>query len=257
MPGKRAGGAAAWNANAAAWSQWVGGDAHRRVLLDPVAERLLRPLRGRDVVDLGCGEGRFSRLLAARGARVLGVDFSPALVARARRASRGRGNPRYAAGDMTRLRGVPDAAFDRVVAYLSLVNLPSLHPAVAEAARVLRPGGRLVAVVSHPCFSTPEGGWEAELPVVPRGAPRVRRLFVARYFGAGRERFRFAPGFPAATTNYHHTLGEYVDALARAGLRLRRWVEPRPSAALARRDPTWEPYRRVPLFAVWAAEKMS
>jgi SAM-dependent methyltransferase len=257
---------ASWDANAGAWTRWVRerGDPHREVLLDPAVERALGRLRGLQVIDLGCGEGRFARRMARGGARVLGVDLSPALIRRAR-AARGRvGNPRYRVADLTHLHGVPGGRYDRALAYLSLVNVPRLGAAlrkqqqkrlnvVAQSMIHSTPG--LVAVISHPCFSTPDGGWEAELPVVPHGPPRLRRLFVGRYFGRRTERFRFSPEFPALTVNYHRPLGEHLEGIARAGLRLEQWIEPRPSAALARREPAWRPHRELPLFAVWAARK--
>jgi SAM-dependent methyltransferase len=246
-----------WERNAAAWARWVRhGDPHRRVLLDPAVDRLLGRLRGLEVIDLGCGEGRYARRMARAGARVLGVDLAPSLVRRARASSAGRVNPRFAVADMQRLAGIPEGRFDRALAYLSLVSVPRLDRALHEAARVLRPGGSLVAVIPHPCFMAPGSGWDAELPAVLRhGAPLLRRLFVGRYYEPGRERFRFAPSFPAATVNYHRPLSAYLEGLVGAGLVLRRWLEPRPSAARARRDPAWIPYRRVPFFVVWAARR--
>lgn len=100
----------------------------------------------RDALDLGCGMGRFSEVLAPRLRSVLGLDLSPGMVAEAERRSR-HGNARYAVGTGRDLAGVGDASVDLVLAadvfpYLVEAGLAGRH--VAEAARVLRPGGTLV-----------------------------------------------------------------------------------------------------------------
>src|SRR5438477_930567 len=75
----------AWEANAAFWDAHQGeGDQFQRVLIRPATERLLEPRPGMTVLDVGCGNGAFSRRLAELGARVVGVDFSAHLLELAR-----------------------------------------------------------------------------------------------------------------------------------------------------------------------------
>ncbi|MBA2918345.1 methyltransferase domain-containing protein [Sphingomonas sp. MAH-20] len=102
------------------------------------------PLDGQDVLDFGCGIGRVARAMTARGARVVGLDVSPAMIAEARR--RG-GDVRYLIGRGRGLDGVADASVDLMLAadsfpYLVAAGLLDAH--VAEAARALRPGGSLI-----------------------------------------------------------------------------------------------------------------
>lgn len=255
--------AAAWDANASAWSEFLRhGDRHREGLLDAAMLAALRPLRGAAILDAGCGEGRFVRSLSAAGAaRVLGVDVSERLISEARR--RGRALPAavrarlgYETGDAARLPRHRDASFDAVVSYLSLMHFADPGAALAEWARLLAPGGRLVAVLPHPFTQAPGAHWLAELPPVMRGAvPSLTSLAVGEYFERARVRFRFGPGFPAATVNLHRPLAEWSGLLAAAGFVVERLWEPRPSAAQARRDPAWEPYRRVPYFLLWRARR--
>jgi SAM-dependent methyltransferase len=96
---------------------------------------------GARVLDLGCGDGLLLDLLAARGARAVGVDLSRDELVLARR--------RGAAVAQGRAQELPfaGASFDAVVAHLVLMLLDELDAAVAEIARVLAPGGRLVAVL--------------------------------------------------------------------------------------------------------------
>ena len=102
------------------------------------------PLAGRDVLDFGCGIGRVARAMAERGANVIGLDVSPAMIAEARK--RG-GAPRYVTGNGDGLDGIANASVDLMLAadsfpYLVACGLLDRH--IAEAARVLRPGGSLI-----------------------------------------------------------------------------------------------------------------
>ena len=76
----------AWNRNAAFWDQWMwdeGNDFQRQLVWEPT-ERMLDIQSGERVLDVACGNGNFSRRLAARGARVVGIDFAEAMIERAR-----------------------------------------------------------------------------------------------------------------------------------------------------------------------------
>src|SRR5687768_4746745 len=147
-----------WQRSAAAWIAEMGerGDFGRRYVLDPVmVPRALARLPQR-ALDVGCGEGRFCRMLQSHGVDVIGIDPTPALIATARtRDDRGR----YIEATAERL-PFRDEVFDLVVSYLSLIDIPDVHAAVAEIARVLRPNGTLL-LANLTSFTTACGdvGW--------------------------------------------------------------------------------------------------
>jgi ubiquinone/menaquinone biosynthesis C-methylase UbiE len=118
-----------WDGSAAKWIEFVdAGDANRIGHLDPVVLRLCGEVAGQDVLDVGCGEGRFCRMLAARGAKTYGIDPTQQLIELARR--------RDAAGHYLRARAerIPcdDGAFELVVSYLSLIDIADHTAAIAE-----------------------------------------------------------------------------------------------------------------------------
>ena len=109
--------------------------------------------RGAVVLDLACGTGDLAFALAERveGARVSGVDASPKMIEAAKLRRRERaggpaGRVAFQVGDMARLAATPDASVDLVTAGYGFRNVPDFRAALAEAARVLRPGGRLLTL---------------------------------------------------------------------------------------------------------------
>jgi SAM-dependent methyltransferase len=106
---------------------------------------LIGPVEGRRILDLGCGEGLLTWTLADRGARAVGIDVDRAMVeaASARSVRSQRQRPRFVEGRIEQL-PFPDGSFDVVVMVTVLCLVADRAGAVREAARVLRPGGRLV-----------------------------------------------------------------------------------------------------------------
>jgi SAM-dependent methyltransferase len=101
-------------------------------------------VEGLDVLDAGCGDGAYAVSLAERGARVTGLDASPSALRAAAGRARGASAPlALVAGDAVKL-PFEDEAFDLAIVVTALCFVPDPQQALAELARVLRPGGRLV-----------------------------------------------------------------------------------------------------------------
>lgn len=230
-----------WQRSADAWVEFVEhGDRNRELLLDPVMLQQCGTTDGLDVLDIGCGEGRFSRMLAKRGARVVGVDPTEPLLAMAARKG---GGPLYV---LERAESLPfvDSSFDLVVSYVSLVDIPDFRRAIREMARVLRPGGRAVIANLSSFVTAAMGGWH-------RGANGEKLHFpVDRYLD---ERGEVVDWRGIEIVNYHRPLSAYFEAFLGSGFRLKRYLEPAPTKAAVRADPVLAEQLRVPFFyvAVW------
>jgi SAM-dependent methyltransferase len=207
-------------------------------------------VRGTSWLDAGCGEGRVARALAARGATVLGVDVAPGLVAQARKRTPAAQRSRlsFEVANLAARGLVPKRSLDGVVCALALQHSPQPTVALRAWARFLKPRGRLVVLIPHPCFMGPATSWRAELPQVPRGAAEPVALEVRDYPVRGVQRFRFDPAVPRVTTNHHFSLETWSDLLRGEGFAIERLGEPRPAPALVRREPAFAPYARVPFF---------
>lgn len=245
-------GSAAWERIADGWAEMMrtgtGPGQTRALILDGPHLQLLGDVKGMHILDAGCGEGRFARMLAERGATVTAIDLSQRMLelAQAEEAKTPLGIE-YIQMSMTDLSPFADESFDAVVAYLSILDVEEFETALREVARVLLAGGGFAFSTVHPCFYPPDSSWE---PREPGKIPLFDKdkLFrkVDNYFPAREIRFRMWPTAPAETVNYHRPLSVYVHACRDAGLLIRDISEPVPDEqVLAERDYLRE-YVRAP-----------
>lgn len=136
------------------------------------------PLDCRDVVDVGCGDGFHLRRFAERARSVVGVEPHPPLVKRARRRVAGLAGVRVVHAGAAEL-PLPDASADLVHARTAYFFGPGCEPGLAQAQRVLRPGGA-IAIVDLDATAAPYGDW------LRADAPRYDPVAAERFFaGAG------------------------------------------------------------------------
>jgi SAM-dependent methyltransferase len=227
---------AAWEENAEAFIAWArkpDHDSYWQYHRDQFLELL--PKAGRATLDVGCGEGRLCRDLRALGHHVVGVDSSPTMVAAARDA-----DPEIDVqlADAAAL-PFPDGSFDLVVAFMSLQDVDDFEDAIAEAARVLEPSGRLCLAVVHPLNSA--GRFEGD----EEGSPFVIR---GSYLDSSYYRDNVVrDGLEIDFVSAHRPLQAYARALEDNGFLIERLRETGvPVAAIQRaRSRRWQ---RIPLF---------
>ena len=233
------------------------GDLWHRELIDPPLIALIGEVRGKRLLDLGCGNGYLARRFARAGATVVGVDTSAPVIALAeRRESAQPLGIRFHAHDAGRLPMLPDESFDLVYANMSLMDMPDAAGPIRESARVLRPGGRLVASISHPCFDTPNASsWLSErkeyTTTVSRRVGRYREPFDDLVLWRPVDRADFL------TRAYHRPLSWYVRELGGAGLAVTAMEEPAGSAEFRTASPQGDWIREVPLHLVFSARKLT
>lgn len=214
------------------------GDFSKRHLLNPVLLRLLGDVRGRRVLDAGCGDGYLRRMLSDRGASVAGIEPGQAqfdfVVEHETQQPRG---IHYVQADLCHLPEL-GGVFDAVVASMVLPAIPDWAQAMRACVGVLAPGGLFVFTVNHPCF---EQLW----PTWRKHGGYLTRRYLAEYAIEGLH-----------GTDFHRPLATYLNELARLGCHISEIVEPALDPAVAANGPEGiEAYVHLPNFLVVAARR--
>ena len=235
-----------WDESADAWIASIGdrGDWSREHILDPAMLARVKLQRFHRALDVGCGEGRFCRVLKGRGISTIGIDASqPLLDAAVRRDPSGD----YCLANAERL-PFGDGRFDLVVSYVSLCDIEDYRAAIQEMARVLAPGGTLL-IANLTSMNTANAG---ALWITDDNGQRIHWP-IDRYLDefAMRSEWR-----GISVVNWHRPLSAYMSAFLDADLHLVFFDEPQPRSGDAERR---KRYRRVPWFVVmeWRASNRS
>ena len=204
---------------------------------------MLPPLRGKRVLDLGCGFGWFCRFAHAEGAAsVTGIDVSGKMLARAVAES----SPAitYARVDLESLTLAPSSA-ELIYSSLAFHYLKNLDALMREIANALAPGGRLVFSVEHPMFTAPrEPGWMAQ--------DGQKRWPIDSYLEEGpRTTNWLAPG----VIKQHRTISAYLNPLATNSLTIKHVEEWGPTDAQLAAAPLLAEERQRPTFLLIRADK--
>ena len=231
-----------WVRSASGWIDGVTrGDVNRIHLLDAPMLRLAGDVKGIRALDVGCGEGRFCRMLAEREASTTGLDPTPPLIAHARGLHP---EGEYLEGVAESL-PFPDDSFELVVSYLTLIDIADFRLAIAEMARVLRPGGRLLVANLQSFATTRAIAWYRN--------EQGEKLHVAveEYF---EERAVRAEWGRISILNWHRPMQAYMEAFLSSGFVLRAFEEPQPTEEAVILHPSMRDEQKVPIFYVAAWE---
>ena len=150
-----------WDKNAEAWTRLarMGCDTYRDHVNTPAFMSMLPNVTGLRGLDIGCGEGYNTRLVAQQGAKMTAIDISKSFIGYASQSE----DAEPLGIDYQIANGValpfPDERFDFAIATMSFMDIPEHERVVREAHRVLKPGGFLQFSICHPCFATPRWEW--------------------------------------------------------------------------------------------------
>lgn len=212
-----------WDESANAWiADMERGDFSREFVLDAPMLARARACNAQRALDVGCGEGRFCRMLRALGIAAVGIDPTRALIERARELDP---DGDYRLGQAQALE-FPAESFDLVVSYLTLIDIDDVAGALAEMTRVLRPGGRLLIANLAGAMTAGDD-----------------------YFG---EHAEWTQWRGIRVRNWHRPFSRYMELLLAQNLRLRSFEEPAPSGGDAERV---DRYRRMPWHYVMEWER--
>jgi 2-polyprenyl-3-methyl-5-hydroxy-6-metoxy-1,4-benzoquinol methylase len=221
-----------WDTNAEAWDKRIGsGGGWQSTIIAPTVERMLDIQAGERVLDIACGNGIFTRRLAELGAYVVASDFSPRLIELARhRTTEHTDRIEYHVVDATdsaqlmALAGKDGQRFDAAVCNNAIMDMPAIEPLFRAVAQLLKPGGRFVFSVMHPCFNGQSIAMVAELADYDQEP--TYSIKISRYLSAEVTKGLAISDQPVQQYYWHRPLHMLLNSAFSSGLVMDRLEEP-------------------------------
>lgn len=204
---------------------------------------------GQKILDIACGTGFFTRAFARAGANVVGCDISKELVDLARRDSPAL---TFKVTPAEKLGIFAEASFDAATIIMAIQNIQKYQRAIVEAARVLRPGGKLYIVMTHPAFRVPRAsGWKFINNAQVRLVEKYASEFSVEMHMHGQSGQK--------TISFHRPLASYIKAMKAVGLALtdlEEWGSNKQSTSGPHAAAENKARKEIPLFLALEATKL-
>ena len=206
-------------------------------MLDPPIGKILGDVQGKSVLDLGCGEGRFTRILSSKGAIVTAIDPVPEFIAHAKSLDPSSTYIEAFAESIP----LPDQSFDAIVSYLTVIDIDDLEAASREIIRLLKPGGQLViATIANMSSCTAEWVKDAEGNKLYRTVDRYMEHFSMDIEWSN-----------IRIVNHHRPLSYVLGLFLKSGFVLTDFLEPLPPTD----NRFYEEEFRCPTFQIYSLRK--
>ncbi len=241
-----------WRRIAPWWDQSLGeGNHFQRELIMPTTDRLLAIQRGDCVIDACCGNGNYTRRLAKAGAKVLAFDGSEPFIAAARvRTTPQDGEIDYRvidATDESAMCALGEKQFDAAVCNMAMMDLPTISPLLKAMRFLLKPGGRFVFSVSHPCFNSNQSVMTAELANTAGQLQQTFGVKITRYLQPSTDLASGILHQPEPHYTFHRPLSLLLGDCFNAGFVVDGFEEPAyPEGSGAKNPFAWKKRPEIP-----------
>ena len=247
-------------------------DSYQRQIIMPNIVRIISPAKGKKVLDIACGQGLFSESVMEKGASVIGVDISKELIDLAKNRLKTKVSKEdlflVSPADKMLSMGIKESSCDSAMCILAAQNIKEFDAVVKETAKILKPKGKFVIVLNHPCFRVPkQSDWHFDAQGGgPEGDPSYNIIngkktgrygrVVYSYMSEGVIKIDMHPGEydrrkKSYTTSFHRPLQVYSKWLANAGFsisRIEEWTSHKKSNPGTRELADKRSKKEIPLF---------
>jgi 2-polyprenyl-3-methyl-5-hydroxy-6-metoxy-1,4-benzoquinol methylase len=244
---------AVWESIAGWWDQQIGeGNDFQKTLIIPTTDRLLDPKSGETILDVACGNGNYSRLLARRGAKVVACDYCENFLEAARRRTTPEdGQIEYRkidATSMAELLTLGEGRFDAAVCSMAMMDMIVIDPLLDSLRELLKPSGRFVFSIPHPCFNNNDMTFTADFRVQNDRAEQIFGVEIRQYLS-------HVPGLSVGIINqpqphhfFHRPLSAIFSACFSGGFAIDGLEEPAyPAGATGAKNPfSWQKRPEIP-----------
>jgi 2-polyprenyl-3-methyl-5-hydroxy-6-metoxy-1,4-benzoquinol methylase len=236
-----------WEEHADSFSEYTrsGRDVYREYFNNPAFFSFVDDVKGKRILDAGCGEGSNTRWFAGQGAQMVGVDISKRFIdlATKEEIERPKGIE-YIATSLSDLSCLDENSFDLVASTMVFMDVPNYEQAFKEIFKVLKPGGSLFFSILHPCFKTAGYNWnEYDLNL---GKLTISHYFTKEPAFSGIDAGDKIPGSankPFKSIIYKRTMSDYINTLIKMGFVIGKIQEPRPFKEACERFPVFQKWR--------------
>ncbi len=244
-----------WNQNATFWDERMGeGNQFQQFLVGPTSERLLDLHPGEQVIEIACGNGIFAKRMAQLGASVTAADFSEKLIELAKKRNADYVHAiDYRVVDATneeQLLSLGKQRFDAAVCNMALMDMPAIDPLLSALSKMLKPNGRFVFSLMHPCFN---GNMKLMLEEDDRDGvlTEVHSVKVSRYLTPSTQKGLGIVGQPMPQYYFFRPLHQIFNACFKAGFVVNGLEEPAfPASAEGKRWFSWANMKEIPPILV-------
>jgi 2-polyprenyl-3-methyl-5-hydroxy-6-metoxy-1,4-benzoquinol methylase len=177
---------AIWERIAHWWDEQLEeGNEFQKAMIMPATDRLLDPRAGQTILDVACGNGNYSRSLARRGVKVVACDFAENFLECARKKTTPEDGEieyrRIDATSMAQMLTLGEKRFDAAVCSMAMMDMIAIDPLLDSLAELLKPGGRFVFSLPHPCFNANDMKFTADLEVSQNQTKQVFGVEIRKY----------------------------------------------------------------------------
>lgn len=243
---------AIWEEAAKEFSKMVEDDVHRKLILNPSLIKLIGEVKGRTIIDAGCGEGYLARHLAKEGAEVLAIDFSHRLIEEAKNKTPQELNVKFEQIDLQKPLPYPSDSSHLIICSMVLMDLPKIDKTLKEFYRIAKVNGELIVSICHPSYTVPFIkmkrsvsdvflGKEAPIEIIsyPESAVVNRKVY----------------GMAKKTPYIQRRISFYFNTIAEAGFVIKRVEEPILPERYKKKVPKLWHATKIPLFLLIKAVK--
>ncbi len=231
------------------WIEKAQTNDFRMFYIMPWTLELLGDISGLKILDLGCGEGGYSRKMAERGADVTAVDCSEMAIDYAiSAAEKEKLDITHLVRNSNELYGIAEHSFDIVLCAMMMMDVEDLNGTLKEISRVLKVQGKVFISILHPCFKPPvEHHWIKENDMA--------QVVVKNYFTPTEWEGKIA-GIEQSLIYRHKTLSDYVKVFTKNGFYISDMNEPIPTEEQSAKSERIEWLTRIPMYLFMELRRM-
>jgi 2-polyprenyl-3-methyl-5-hydroxy-6-metoxy-1,4-benzoquinol methylase len=241
-----------WDRIAPWWDQQLAeGNDFQKTLIMPATDRLLAPKPGQSILDIACGNGNYSRSLARKGVNVVASDYSQKFLDCARaRTTPEDGQIEYLnidATNMAQLLALGVDRFDAAVCSMAMMDMVAIDPMMDALREILKPSARFVFSLPHPCFSSNDMNFTADLEIRGEKIEQTYGIEIRKYLTQEAGRSVGLLNQPEPHFFFHRPLSAIFAACFSAGFVIDGVEEPAfPKSSSAKNAFSWPKRPEIP-----------